>query len=336
MSRHIAACGHSGDGPAALVLTIADRGAPSDYWLHLEVPASAPLRDLDGYLRDLWLECCGHLSLFEIGGRTYSMEPDLLNIGSRATGGPAGVPIADVLQPGDEARHLYDMGSTTELQVHCLEHRPGHVGGKIRLLARNASPEVACSWVRRAGDDAVHRVQLGWRGRAVRRVRRRSRLRRGALPAGRQLATLRRLRLLRIGAPRASPTTCSPCGRCAHTWSPCWSASARPRSCSATSTACGWPAGESAWPPHSTSRLARPARGWTPMRRSSWPAASAPSWSQCARLGRDLAGGRSRQIVTAWVDERFELIVRPALLTEWRDDGLARRGFAADQRGRGR
>lgn len=146
MSRHIAACGHSGDGPAALVLTIADRGAPSDYWLHLEVPASAPLRDLDGYLRDLWLECCGHLSLFEIGGRTYSMEPDLLNIGSRATGGPAGVPIADVLQPGDEARHLYDMGSTTELQVHCLEHRPGHVGGKIRLLARNASPEVACSW----------------------------------------------------------------------------------------------------------------------------------------------------------------------------------------------
>lgn len=29
--------------------------------------------------------------------------------------------------------------------------------------------------------------------------------------------------------------------------------------------------------------------------------------------------GPSRQIVTAWVDERFELIVSPALLTELRD-----------------
>src|SRR5437763_8152660 len=32
------------------------------YWMHLEMPASDVLSDLDSFLRDIWLECCGHLS----------------------------------------------------------------------------------------------------------------------------------------------------------------------------------------------------------------------------------------------------------------------------------
>ena len=39
-----------------------------DYWLHLEVNGLATLNDLDRYLRAIWLECCGHLSRFSIGG----------------------------------------------------------------------------------------------------------------------------------------------------------------------------------------------------------------------------------------------------------------------------
>ena len=66
MTRHVASCGRSERGPAALVMSVTDRGAPGDYWLHLELPASTPLRTLDRFLRDLWLECCGHLSMFEI------------------------------------------------------------------------------------------------------------------------------------------------------------------------------------------------------------------------------------------------------------------------------
>ncbi len=42
------------------------------YWLHLEMPASARLADLDNFLRDIWLECCGHLSAFRIGDVSYS------------------------------------------------------------------------------------------------------------------------------------------------------------------------------------------------------------------------------------------------------------------------
>ena len=43
-----------------------------DYWLHLEAPASMTLEDLDNFLRGIWLECCGHLSMFDIYGRRYT------------------------------------------------------------------------------------------------------------------------------------------------------------------------------------------------------------------------------------------------------------------------
>src|SRR6266851_3059882 len=46
------------------------------YWMHLEMPAVATLGDLDDFLRYIWLECCGHLSEFEIDGETYSGEPE--------------------------------------------------------------------------------------------------------------------------------------------------------------------------------------------------------------------------------------------------------------------
>jgi len=36
----------------------------SEFWLDLEVRGSSTLKDLDAYLRHIWLECCGHLSRF--------------------------------------------------------------------------------------------------------------------------------------------------------------------------------------------------------------------------------------------------------------------------------
>ena len=32
------------------------------YWLYLDMPMSATLKTLDRFLRDIWLECCGHES----------------------------------------------------------------------------------------------------------------------------------------------------------------------------------------------------------------------------------------------------------------------------------
>src|SRR3954447_2426570 len=98
MTRHVASCGRGERGPAALVMSVTDRGAPGDYWLHLELLASTPLRTLGRFLRDLWLECCGHLSMFEINGRTYLVEDDLLGIAMPGIeDGSADLPVEAVL-----------------------------------------------------------------------------------------------------------------------------------------------------------------------------------------------------------------------------------------------
>lgn len=46
------------------------------YWMHLEVPVSEPLETLDDFLRDIWVECCEHLSSFNIEGTSYSSEEE--------------------------------------------------------------------------------------------------------------------------------------------------------------------------------------------------------------------------------------------------------------------
>ena len=46
------------------------------YWMHIELPATGILEDLDFFLRDTWVECCGHLSAFQIGDTSYSDEPE--------------------------------------------------------------------------------------------------------------------------------------------------------------------------------------------------------------------------------------------------------------------
>ncbi len=46
------------------------------YWMHVELPASEPLETLDIFLRDIWVECCEHLSAFTIDGTSYDSEPE--------------------------------------------------------------------------------------------------------------------------------------------------------------------------------------------------------------------------------------------------------------------
>ena len=42
-----------------------------DYWSHLGIRTDATLGELDGFLRELWLACCGHLSAFNIQETSY-------------------------------------------------------------------------------------------------------------------------------------------------------------------------------------------------------------------------------------------------------------------------
>jgi len=110
------------------------------YWLHLDVRASAKLADLDDFLREIWLECCGHMSAFEIEGRRYSVAP-MGEYGERGMRQELG----KALRPGMEFFHEYDFGSTTHLTLKVASERDGELRPEpIQLLARNAPPEIPC------------------------------------------------------------------------------------------------------------------------------------------------------------------------------------------------
>ena len=44
------------------------------YWMHIEMPAEAQLILLDDFIRAAWVECCDHLSAFQIGEFYYKSE----------------------------------------------------------------------------------------------------------------------------------------------------------------------------------------------------------------------------------------------------------------------
>lgn len=131
MARHLAAC--LGAGPA---LHVALDAGPGTWWMHLALSPSASLRDLDQFLRETWLECCGHLSAFDIGPARFesTLDPgeDYWGPKPRSMAAKA----SKVLPPGTTFRHEYDFGSTTELRGRVYGGVPAG-RTKVTLLARN-------------------------------------------------------------------------------------------------------------------------------------------------------------------------------------------------------
>lgn len=103
------------------------------FWLDLEMRASATLKHLDKYLRAIWLECCGHLSQFSIGGGRGHKIP----ITRR---------VEDVFESGAELTHIYDFGTTSETLIKAVGFREGKpiTAHPITLLVRNVMPESEC------------------------------------------------------------------------------------------------------------------------------------------------------------------------------------------------
>ncbi len=104
-----------------------------DFWLDLEMTGSASLNTLDKYLRAIWLECCGHLSKFTIGGWSGSEVGKARKADS-------------IFEPGLVLRHLYDFGTTSETDIKVVGFRQGRPDSKhpIALLARNQMLPAEC------------------------------------------------------------------------------------------------------------------------------------------------------------------------------------------------
>ena len=167
MGRHLRACrrralaregGGTDPGERAggsLHIGVQDRYDPR-YWMHLEVPREFELIRLDGFLRTLWLECCGHLSAFYISGEMYQVEDkEWFN----DFGGP---PVEDmsfatgqVLSEGQTFTYDYDFGTTTELSLRVISELAPQLRDGIQLLAINDPPRLTCRECRKAKADVI-------------------------------------------------------------------------------------------------------------------------------------------------------------------------------------
>ncbi len=144
MPRHLASCParqqaiqqvNQGPGAAQTLyhLRIGD-AYRKEFWLDLEMSGSASLKTLDSYLRAIWLECCGHLSEFSVGGafsgRTVVMARK----------------AQDVFAAVPELVHVYDFGTTSETRIRAVGARPGKPLSRhpVYLMARNLPPVYDC------------------------------------------------------------------------------------------------------------------------------------------------------------------------------------------------
>jgi hypothetical protein len=153
ISRHLQACQarkeendaltekDSGKGRTRTIIHLKVEGLYQPmYWLHIEIPAKATLEDLDRFLRAVWLECCGHLSSFEIAGESFISEK--IEPGDRSMS----VALEKVMAPGMKFEYIYDFGTSTELLITVISARKGIAQDKdaVRIMARNEPPEINC------------------------------------------------------------------------------------------------------------------------------------------------------------------------------------------------
>lgn len=81
------------------------------YWMHVELPASEPLETLDFFLRDMWVECCDHLSAFTIDGTSYDSEPEDFYF---AMPGDSTTVVEEVVEEDDDTEDTEDTVDVAE------------------------------------------------------------------------------------------------------------------------------------------------------------------------------------------------------------------------------
>jgi hypothetical protein len=104
-----------------------------DFWLELETRGTATLKDLDHYLRAIWLECCGHMSRFSIGGWKGAEIAKSKR-------------VEEVFRRGITLTHIYDFGTSSEILIRYVKAREGKptTPHPIALMARNVQPQAIC------------------------------------------------------------------------------------------------------------------------------------------------------------------------------------------------
>ncbi len=99
-----------------------------DYWLYFSAALDSSLLEVDEFFRDIWCECCGHMSAFRRG---YEEIGETRTIAS--------------LFPGEIFTYEYDFGTTTEIVIKVIDRITRQKQKEdVQLLARNVPPDMVC------------------------------------------------------------------------------------------------------------------------------------------------------------------------------------------------
>lgn len=141
----------SGDIRYAIMV---DTPRSSPYWMVLLVKPDATLDDLDESLREIWVECCGHLSAFRINGTEYMSNSESGNDDFFGDTKSMKVKIQNVLIPGMTFSYEYDFGTTTELRLKVADSIAWHKKKeKIIMAGMNDAMEFPCT---KCGKPAIY------------------------------------------------------------------------------------------------------------------------------------------------------------------------------------
>lgn len=150
MVRHLASCreraaANAGKGKTGCYELVIYGKYNSDYWLIVQMKDTETLLDLDQFIRDIWVECCDHLSSFTIGGQDYESLPSKDYFWGGAPKS-MNIKLQKVLSAGMLLSYEYDYGSTTELLIKVQRHLEGmNQEEKIIILSRNNPPRILCN-----------------------------------------------------------------------------------------------------------------------------------------------------------------------------------------------
>lgn len=129
------------------IIEVWDKYNKSDYWMYIACHIDSKLSDIDKFLRDVWLECCGHLSDFVINDVYYDCsideDIDIFDFGKEQES--MNIMLKEVLNVDSKFKYRYDFGDTTELEGKVLEEfMYSTENNRIEIMARHNNPRYEC------------------------------------------------------------------------------------------------------------------------------------------------------------------------------------------------
>ncbi|AWK50586.1 nucleic acid-binding protein [Clostridium beijerinckii] len=114
------------------IIAIKPKYAGNEYCIYLSMDGTLGLVHIDQFIRDIWVECCGHLSGFKIRNKFY--QDNQMN-----------TQLNDILNIDEKFEYEYDFGSTTclVLDVVNIIEVPSSFS-QIEIIARNHEIKHVC------------------------------------------------------------------------------------------------------------------------------------------------------------------------------------------------